>query len=318
MNKLERFLRDKSFRIEVLAKRGFFRNMSDEDFITMRYNSYFNEPLDLNDPKTLNQKLQWLKLYDRNPRYPSLVDKYEAKTVVGSIIGQDHIIPTYGVWDKVDDIDVSSLPDRFVIKTTHDCGTSIVCRDKSRFDIEKYRPMLEKSLSGTYYTIGREWPYRDLKPRIIAEEYRVDDSTVPEEKQELSDFKFYCFDGYADCVMICFDRASGDTKFYFFNDRWELLRINRRGKAAPPDFTLPRPACLDQMFAIARKLSEGIPFVRVDLYQSDNQVLFGEMTFYPQSGWDPNYLPESDLYFGNLIDLPKAYGYEDWKNGGKK
>ena len=310
MNKIVRFAKDKAFRIEALAKRGFFNGMSDEAFITMRYNSFFKTPLDLDNPQTLNQKLQWLKLHDRNPRYPDLVDKYEAKRVVGSIIGQDHIIPTYGVWDRIDDIDFDKLPDKFVIKTTHDCGTSVVCRDKASFDIEKYRPMLQKSLDGSYFIIGREWPYRDLKPRIIAEEYRLDDSSAPVEKQELSDYKFYCFDGYVDCVMICFDRASGDTKFYFFDDKWELLRINKRGKAAPADFTLPRPACLDEMFAIARELSKGIPFVRVDLYQSDNRVFFGEMTFYPQSGWDPNYLPESDLRFGRLIDLTKAYGYE--------
>ena len=177
------------------------------------------------------------------------------------------------------------------------------------------RKIINKCLKSKFYYRGREWPYKHLKPRIIAEKYLTNYSRNfrdckndnKRNQQELTDYKFYCFNGYVDCVMVCYDRESGDTKFYFFDKQWELKRINKRGMEAPESFSLPKPSCLDEMFDIAARLSKGIPFVRVDLYQSDDHIYFGEMTFFPESGFDKNYLPSTDLYFGNLIDLSLAY-----------
>lgn len=256
--------------------------------------------LNLKNPQTFNEKIQWLKLYDRKPEYTQMVDKYEVKKYVAKLIGEEYIIPTLGVWDKFEDIDFDKLPNQFVLKTTNGGGGSgvIICKDKSNFDIDNARKVLKQSLKDVMiYKTLREWPYKNIKPRIIAEEYIADSSG------ELNDFKFSCFDGDATDVMICTDRNSGDTKFYFFDNNWKLLRYNRRGIAAPDDFTLPCPLNLERMFAIASKLSSGIPYLRVDLYNVDGKIYFGETTFYPASGFDPNLLTETDTLFGSRIKL---------------
>ncbi len=290
-----------------LCDKGAFNWLSDRSYISLRHRLVMGEKLDLKRPVTFNQKLQWLKLHDHCPDYIRMVDKLSAKDYIARTIGKKYVVPLLGAWDDFESISLNSLPDRFVLKTTHDSGGVAICKSQKKFDASKARAVIEASLHHNYYWFGREWPYKSVKPRIIAEQYMCDDDTLPAEKQELTDYKFFCFNGYVDCVMICFDRASGDTKFYFFDDQWKLKRLNKRGKEAPADFTLPRPECLDEMFEIASQLSRGIPYVRVDLYQSNGQVYFGEMTFFPQSGWDPNLLPETDLYFGNLIDLSLAY-----------
>ena len=175
----------------------------------------------------------------------------------------------------------------------------VLCKDKEKLDRKAAKKKLSKLLKRNYYYKGREWPYKDIKPRIIAEEYKTDSIG----SEELTDYKFFCFNGNVDSVMVCYDRASGNTKYYFFDTEWELKRINKRGRDAPDGFSLPRPACLSRMVDIASAISKGIPFVRVDLYQSNNMVLFGEITLYPQSGFDRNYLQETNEYFGNQIDL---------------
>ena len=284
-------------------RKDVFKILPDKAFIKLQYYAATGKRLNLKKPVLFNEKIQWLKLNDKNPVYPILVDKYRAKKYISKQLGKDYVIPTLKIWSSVDEIEWDKLPEKFVIKTTHDSGCAFVCKDKNSFDTNDVSSKLNSSMKESYYWPGREWPYKYVKPRILVEQYMCDDSSVPEEKQELSDYKFYCFNGQVDCVMICYDRASGDTKYYFFDENWTLKRINKRGKAAPKDFTLPKPVCLEKMFTIASSLSKGLPFVRVDLYQSDGRVYFGEMTFYPQSGFDPNYLPETDRYFGDKIDI---------------
>ena len=176
-----------------------------------------------------------------------------------------------------------------------------ICKDKSQLDIPKVKRELRKGLKENYYLSGREWPYKNVPRKIICEKYMKDNA----DSKDFTDYKFFCFDGYVDCVMVCLDRSSGDTKFYFFDKDWRLKRLNVRGKNAPEDFTIPKPSGMDEMFRIAEELSKGLPFVRVDLYQSDNQIYFGELTFFPDSGFDKNLLPETDQYFGNLIKIDK-------------
>ena len=253
--------------------------------------------LNLDNPQTFSEKLQWLKLYNRKPEYTQMVDKYEAKKYVANIIGEEYIIPTLGVWDKFDDINFDALPNQFVLKTTHGGGNTgvVICRDKSTFDIVSAKKKLNKSLRNSIYLKYREWPYKNVPRKIIAEALIGNG--------EIDDYKFSCYNGEATDVMICMDRGSGDTKFYFFDSNWELLRYNKRGLAAPKGFSLPQPQKLDKMFEIAGVLSKGIPYLRVDLYNIGGKIYFGETSFYPQSGFDANLLPQTEALFGSRIKL---------------
>lgn len=272
---------------------------SDKIYLKLMFRLRMGYKLNLDNPKTFNEKLQWLKLYNRKPEYTKMVDKYAVKEYVAGIIGEEYIIPTLGVWDSVDEIDFDMLPNQFVLKTTHGGGNTgvVICKDKTTFNTEAAKKKLQRSMKQSIYTHLREWPYKNVKPRIIAEEYIVD------KKGELYDYKFSTYNGEATDVMLCADRNSEETKFYFFDSRWNLLRYNKRGKNAPKDFTLPKPENLEKMFDIAAILSKGIPYLRVDLYNVDGKIYFGETTFYPASGFDPNLLPETDLLFGSRIKL---------------
>lgn len=283
----------------MLIKRFISRLLPDYLYLKYKFKTFMGYSLNLNNPKTFNEKLQWLKLYDRKQEYTKIVDKYKVREYISEKIGEEYLIPLLGVWDDPDDIDFDTLPNQFVLKCNHDSGGLSICRDKKTFDVNIAKKKLKKSLKTNYYYSGREWPYKNVSRKIIAEKYMVNDSN----SNEFTDYKFFCFNGYVDCVMVCLDRNSGDPKFYFFDKDWKLKRLNKRGKEAPKDFTIPKPECIDKMFEIASKLSEGFPFVRVDLYQSYGKIYFGEMTFYPDSGFDRNILPEADLYLGSLIDI---------------
>lgn len=282
--------------LEYILKRIWFL-FPDELYLKIMFYVNMGRRLDLDEPKTMNEKLQWLKLYDRKPEYTSMVDKILVKDYVSKKIGPQYVAPLLGVWDKVEDIDFDSLPDEFVIKANHSGGNLavLICPDKAALDVRKAKSYLRKSLRYDVYRAYREWPYKNVQKRFFAEEYLGKD---------LVDYKFYCFNGYVDSVLVCIDRQIGDTKFYFFDREWNLKRYNQRGKAAPADFTLPKPEGIDEMFGLAARLSEGIPFVRVDFYDVNGKVYFGELTFYPSGGFDSKRLPEADLHFGSMINLP--------------
>ena len=256
--------------------------------------------LDLKHPKTFNEKLQWLKLYNRRPEYTTMVDKYAVKEYVASKIGKEYVIPTLGVWDKPELIEWDKLPDRFVLKTTNGGGNTgvVICKDKSTFNREQAIAKLNRSLQSDIYVNFREWPYKNVPKRIIAEEY-IEDSR----SKDLVDYKFFCFDGYADSVMLCLERQEGETKFYFFDSDWQLKRYDPRGVNAPKDFTLPKPKGIDDMFHIAEELSKGLPHARIDLYLVNGHIYFGEITLFSASGMDNDLLPTTDAYFGELINI---------------
>lgn len=279
-----------------------FYCMSDESYLKMAFQVNMGQKLDLDNPKTFSEKLQWLKLHDRNDKYTMMVDKYLVRDYIREQLGEEYLIPLVGAWDDPDDIDFDALPDKFVLKCNHNSGLGMcICTDKSRLDFEKVRRELKRGLKQDYYLTNREWPYKNVTRKIICEDFLVDEAS--ESNGGLVDYKFYCFNGYVDCVQVCIDRASGDTKFYFFDEDWNLKRINPIGKEAPEDFTLPRPNRLGEMFDIARKLSKGHPYLRVDLYECNDRIYFGELTFFPKSGYNSNLLPEGNQYFGDLIDL---------------
>lgn len=281
----------------ILEKMNFL--FSDKLYLQLLFFLRMESWLNLKNTKTFNEKLQWLKLYNRNPLFTTMVDKYAVKDFVASVIGEKYIIPTLGVWTKADDIDFEKLPDQFVLKTTNGGGGDVViCKNKAKFNIDYAVKHLKQGLKKNIYKIFREWPYKNVLPRIIAEKYLDDNGHVP------IDYKIYCFNGEPYKVMMCLDRDKDEeTKFYSFDFKWNLLRHNLRGKAAPEGFSLPKPKSLDEMYNIAKKLSQGIPFVRVDVYDVNGQMFFGEMTFFPDSGFDSKILPEIDALYGSMIDL---------------
>ena len=285
-----------------------YRRMVTPEFLLKKmFKERMGYSLDLDNPKTFNEKLQWLKLHDHNPLYTTMVDKYAVKKYVADKIGEQYIIPTLGVWEHFDEIDFDKLPNQFVLKCTHDSGSVVVVSDKSRMDKAVAKEKLENGLRYNYYYWGYEWPYKNVPPRIIAEKFMVESkqncTNLQLASHGLIDYKIHCFNGYVDSVMLCLDRGTSDTKFYFFDREWRLKRYNVRGQKAPENFTIPKPPNMEEMFSIAETLAEDFPFVRVDLYSIAGQTYFGELTFYPQSGFDSNLLRTTDEYWGDLIDL---------------
>ncbi len=283
----------------ILKKRNLLSILPDEAYISWHYRVSFGKKLNLKNPKTYNEKLQWLKLYDRNPIYTTLVDKYAVKRYVASIIGEEYIIPTLGVWDKFDDIDFNKLPNQFVFKCTHDSGGLVICKDKKHFDKNKAKEKINKSLKTNYYLCGREWPYKNVKPRIIAEQYMEDTET-----EELRDYKFFCFDGKVKALYIATDRQkpNEDTKFDFFDENFNHLPFEQ----AHPNAKVPpkKPINFEKMKELASVLSAGIPHVRVDFYEVNGKVYFGEMTFYHVGGFMPFEPEEWDYKLGEWLTLP--------------
>ena len=283
-----------------LNERGFSMLFSDKFFLKCAYKHYMGKKLDLKTPRTFNEKLQWLKLYDRKPEYITMVDKYEVKKYVADIIGEEYIIPTFGVWDRFDDIDFDKLPNQFVLKCTHDSGGLVICRDKSKFGRDAARKKLEKCLKTNYYGLAREWPYKNVKPRIIAEKYMEDSAT-----EELRDYKFFCFDGEVKALFIASERGSitEETKFDFFDSDFVHLPFTNGhpNAAVKPE----KPQNFELMKQLALKLSAGISHARVDFYEVGSNVYFGEITFYHWSGFVPFDPPEWDKIFGDWIKLPK-------------
>lgn len=266
----------------------------DKLYLKFIYKIKIGKSLNLKNPKTFNEKLQWLKLYDRNPLYTKLVDKYEVKDYVANIIGKEHVIPTIGVYDSFDDINFEKLPKQFVIKCTHDSGGLVIVKDKNKLDIEKAKKKINKSLKKNYYYCGREWPYKNVKPRIIIEKYMEDNKT-----KELRDYKFFCFDGIPKFMFLATDRQKNQTKFNFYDMNFNLLPFTQ---GHPNDLRkILKPEKFDEMVALSKKLSVNIPHVRVDFYEINGKVYFGEMTFYHYSGFTKFNPEEWDEKFGNYI-----------------
>lgn len=275
------------------------RCIPDKLFLQIMYRRNFHKKLNLKNPQTFNEKLQWLKLYDRNPEYTKMVDKYEVKKYVAEKIGEEYIIPTLGVWDKFEDIDFDSLPEQFVLKTTHDSGGVVICKDKNHFNYIEAKQKITNSLKQNFYYHGREWPYKNVKPRIIAEKYMEDSVT-----KELRDYKFFTFNGIVKALFVASDRQNPneETKFDFFDADYNHFDFTN----GHPNATIPpeRPEKFEEMKYLSEKLSKNIPHLRCDFYEIDGKVYFGELTFFHWSGLTP-FSPEIwDKTFGDWIKLP--------------
>ena len=266
--------------------------------------------LNLDNPKTFSEKLQWLKLYNRKPEYAKMVDKYEAKKYVAELIGEEYIIPTLGAWDRFDDVDFEELPNQFVLKTTHGGGNTgvVICRDKSNFDIEAAKEKLNKSLKQCIYRNLKEWPYKNVKKRIIAEVF-VEDS----ENEDITDYKFFCFNGEPKYCQVIRDRNTVET-IDFYDMEWNhmpfvglnpVIKNNTTPIIKNGQTPVQKPIHLDEMIEISRNLSAKIPFLRVDLYVIQDRIYFGEMTFYPASGLGEFTPSKWNVELGTLLDLYK-------------
>lgn len=271
----------------------------DKTYLKWMFRLKMGKRLDLSNPQTFCEKLQWLKLYNRKPEYTQMVDKYEAKKYVANLIGEEYIIPTLGVWDKFEDIDFDKLPNQFVLKTTHGGGGVgvVICKDKSSFDIEDARRKLNKSLKQSIYKTLREWPYKNVKPRIIAEEYITNGGDY------INDYKFFCFNGKPKAILVASGRyVEPETCFDYFDMEFNHLPFEQGG----PNYNkhIEKPRLFEEMKEVAARLSEGLAHARIDLYDVDGTVKFGEITFFDSSGMAEFNPEEWDYTFGSWIEFP--------------
>lgn len=299
LNSLYKVITNKDYRFLILSGQGFYDNMDDEAYLKRKYRACMGKELNLGSPQTFNEKLQWLKLHDRKPEYTTMVDKYAVKKYVADIIGEEYIIPTLGVWNHFDEIDFDKLPNQFVLKCTHDSGGIVICKDKNKLDLKLAKKKMEKCLKRNYYWSSREWPYKDVKPRIIAEQYIEDNN----KEGFLTDYKFFCFNGKMKCMYVSVNSHTAKQKIQFFDRNYNLLPI-RRDDYLVFDEIPKKPNHLDDMIKIAEQLSRNIPHTRIDFYYIQNRIYFGEITFFTGSGFIPFSEKKWDYKLGSWIKLP--------------
>ena len=284
--------------ISFIASKNLLNWMPHKQYLKLLYFAKMKKSLNIDNPKTYNEKLQWLKLYDRNPEYTQMVDKYEVRKYISETIGEEYLIPLLGVYNTYDDIKFDQLPNQFVLKPNHTSGNVFICKDKSKIDYMSLKKEVDMWLKREYFWIHREWPYKNVESRIICEKYMVDESGT-----ELKDYKFMCFNGKVKCSFVCLNRyLPTGLNVDFYDMDWNPMPFERH---YPRSGTIiPKPKTFDKMVRFAEKLSKDIPFVRVDFYEINGQLYFGELTFSPGSGYE-EFTPESyDYLLGSWLGLP--------------
>lgn len=294
--KIKRLISNPYLIFPYLSSKRMLNWVPDKTYLELLFHARMGKKLNIDNPKTFSEKLQWLKLYDRNPMYEKLVDKYEVREYISKKIGEKYLIPLLGKYDNFEEINFDKLPSQFVMKCTHDSGGLVICKDKSQLDIEAARKKINKSLKRNYYYHGREWPYKNIKPKIIIEKYMVDESGF-----ELKDYKFFCFNGEPKSLFIATDRGI-DTRFDFFDMKFNHLPFWQHYRNS--NKKINKPTGFKEMIELSEILSEGIPHVRVDFYDINGQIYFGELTFYHFSGMERFYPNKYDEIFGDWLDLP--------------
>ena len=295
--KIYKFIKNPNKIIHYLIHKGLLNWVPDKIYLNLVYKVYLHKSLNLANPKTFNEKLQWLKINDRNSLYTKLVDKYEVRHYIAETIGEEYLIPIRGVYDSFDEINLDKLPEQFVLKCTHDSGGLVICKDKNKLDIDLARKKINKSLKRNYYYLWREWPYKDVIPRIICERYMEDESSG-----DLKDYKFMCFNGEVKCLFVCLNRNSPNgLNVDFYDLDWNPMPFERHYKRSGQK--IKRPDNFEKMVELAKKLSKDIPFVRVDFYEIKGKIYFGELTFYPGTGLEEFTPDEYDEILGRWINL---------------
>lgn len=299
MSKIKDFLDNPVYFITSPASKGYLDFLSDKAYLKLLYRAVMKRRLDLKTPKLYNEKLQWLKLYDRKDIYHKMVDKYDVREYISDTLGDEYLIKLYGVYDSADEIDENALPEKYVLKCTHDSGSVEICKDRSAFELSAAKGRLNEALKRNYYSTYREWPYKGVKPRIIAEEFLED------ENGDLMDYKVMCFNGRAEVIEVHENRfTEGKEHTQTFYDRdWNRLKIVQHG-LNPCMEHRDRPECADEMLRLSEKIASDMYHARIDWYQLHGKLLFGEITFYDGSGFElfPN--EEDELYLGSLLKLP--------------
>ena len=285
--------------LELYFLSHFLTFLPDKLYLRLMFHLKMGYRLNLKNPQTFSEKLQWLKLYNRKPEYTMMVDKNAVKGYVSSLLGEEYIIPTLGVWDKPENIEWEKLPEQFVLKTTHGGGSNgvVICKDKSTFDRGEAIKKLNHSMKQDIYRCLKEWPYKNVPKRIIAEMF-----IQPDSNNDLPDFKFFCFDGEVKALFIGTERQTGDVKFDYYDADFNHLDLIQQHPMSGRQ--LPKPVNFEKMKELASKLSKGIPQVRIDLYNVNGRILFGEMTFYHHGGVVPFHPQRWDYVFGSWINLP--------------
>lgn len=269
---------------------------SDKVFIRVKFYLNLGYWPNLKNPQTFNEKLQWLKLYNRNDILTTLVDKIEVKKYVANKIGEEYVIPTLEVYDSVADIKISKLPDKFVLKCNHNSGGLVISRNKKSFDLAQAKKTLSKALRLNYFKVGREWPYKNITPRILAE------TLLENGGNDLPDYKFFCFNGKFRTCLVCVNRfGNGGLRMNFYDKDWNLLPFTRQYDNIP--YEVKRPVTFEKMIKLAENLASNFQFVRVDFYSINEKIYFGEMTFFPGNGWAKFNPIEWDYKMGHWIKL---------------
>lgn len=272
----------------------------DKKYLEWKLYLVCGEKMDWKNPKTLNQKMQWLKVYDRKPVYTTMADKYAAREWMGNKIGEEYLVPLLGVWKNAKDIDFDSLPDKFVLKTTHDSHGVVVCRDKSSLNIEQTIKFLNKRLSKNWYWLSREWCYKDIQPKIIAEELLEDHGEL--QKNGLIDYKVYVFNGKPDNIMTISGRNEHGLLLNYYEKDWSPL-VRNGIKATHESVEIPKPVNLDKMLEIAEVLAKDTHLLRVDFYEVNGKLYVGETTFFSLGGFMYYSPVEYNEIFGNEVEL---------------
>ena len=283
----------------TLAKKSLFF-LPDKVYIQLYYRLRTGRKLNMKNPTTFNEKIQWMKFNYRFPLQSVVSDKLLVRDYVKEKIGKEYLIPLLGKWKKFDEIDFDMIPDQFVLKCNHDSGGLVVCRDKSALDYKKAKNKIEKSLKSNFYTIGREYQYRNIKPMILCEKFISENGKVP------MDYKIYCFNGKPDVMLVCRNRFSNDShkaEYLFYDQNWKFLPW-LKGDEKKKDPKLPRPENLDEMLEVAKKLSEDFIYARIDLYNVNGKIYFGEITLSPNSGFYSGLTEETDRILGEKIHIP--------------
>ncbi|SDW69880.1 TupA-like ATPgrasp [Kandleria vitulina] len=280
----------------LLCREPLSRLLPDAFYLKCKYYMYFGKRLDLRQPKTFNQKMQWLKLNNRKPVFTKMADKIDAKEYVGQAIGYEYVVPMIAEWKKFEEIDFETLPNQFVLKTTHGCGGMVICKDKKTLDYSKARDILVKSAKGNYFYNGREWPYKNIVPRIFAEEFMQN-----KEDEVLNVFKIFNFSGKPFLIQVIQDDKTDHETIDYFDTNWKKLDLYQTFPNSKN--SVEKPETLDLMLSLAEKLSAGFPFLRTDFYEVNGKVFFSEFTFYSDDGFAPFHPSSWDEKLGEKIDL---------------
>lgn len=299
LKKVKKVLCNPGIVVLILLETLIGRLVPDKIYLKIKYRLSLGKKLDLTNPKTFNEKLQWLKLYNQKAEYTTYVDKYRVRDYIAKTLGEEYLIPLLGVWDNPEEIDFDALPEKFVLKCNHNSGLGMcICTDKSKLNTQRVKKDLKKGLKQNYYLHGREWPYKNVERKIICEQYMVDSSGT-----ELKDYKLWCFNGEVKVILMCAERFSNTgLKENFYSPDWQLLDL-KRPTHGNTDYEIEKPLNLDKMLEFAEKLSKNIPFLRVDFYEVDGKLYFGELTFFPATGMEKFSPEEYDLVLGEWIDL---------------